>query len=155
MRILLPRTVASLSSIPQPGHLLVVDDNRDYADSVRELVEISSQWKAEAAYGVTDAIKKAKVRRPDAVLLDLEMPPYGGLQAVDAFEQAFPHDLPKIVAVSGNAHLVDAASNDRRLLGASLKPVDPSLLVRWLAEIAASCELSRALSHPSEHREGK
>jgi two-component system nitrate/nitrite response regulator NarL len=119
-----------------------VDDNRDYADSVRELIEISTDWRAEAAYGVTDGIQKAKLHRPDAVLLDLEMPPHSGFQAVDAFEQAFSSGLPKIVAVSGNAHLVDAASNDRRLVGASLKPVDPSLLVRWLAELAAGCAIS-------------
>ncbi len=135
-----------------PGRLLVVDDNRDYADSVSELIEISSEWQTEAAYGVADAIERAKLRRPDAVLLDLEMPPYSGLQAVDAFEQAFPNSLPKIVAVSGNAGLVDAALNDRRLVGASLKPVDPSLLVRWLAELAAGCEPSMALARPGERR---
>ena len=125
----------------------------NYADSVRELIGISSQWKAEAAYGVTDAIRKAKIRRPDAVLLDLEMPPHSGFQAVDAFEQAFPNNLPKIVAVSGNARLVDVASSDRRLVGASLKPVDPSLLVIWLAELAAGCELTRALARPIKRGE--
>lgn len=119
---------------------------------MRELVELSSAWKAEAAYGVSDAIGKAKAHRPDAVLLDLEMPPYSGFQAIEAFEAAFPDGLPKIVAVSGNASLVDLASEDPRLVGAALKPVDPSLLVRWLAEMAAGCELTRALSRPSERR---
>lgn len=132
------------ASLAQPGRVLIVDDNHDYADSVRELVEISSTWEAETAYGVTEAIAKAKVHRPDAVLLDLEMPPLSGFQAVEAFERAFPDDLPKIVAVSGNSSLVQAASSDRRFSGALLKPVDPSLLVRWLGEIASDCQGARA-----------
>lgn len=124
------------SSLAPHGRVLIVDDNHDYADSLRELVELSTDWEPETAYGVPEAIAKVQSRRPDAVLLDLDIPPSTGFQAADALERAFPDNPPVLFAVSGNVDLVRAAANDRRFTRALLKPADPGVLMSWLNEIS-------------------
>lgn len=114
---------------------LIVDDDHDYADSIGEFLQLTTSWEVDTAYGVPEAIIKAGLHRPDAVLLDLEIPPESGLEVVAALERAFPRNVPAILGVSGNAVLVQAASKDNRFSGALLKPADLSLLVRWLAEV--------------------
>lgn len=114
--------------------LLVVDDSQDYANSLCELLELATHWRVAAAYSVRHAIEVAEQLAPDAVLLDLEMPPFSGLQFVDALGRQLAGPLPAIYVVSGNADLLEGATADRRVRGAAIKPTDPAILVRWLEE---------------------
>ncbi|HUG26357.1 hypothetical protein [Piscinibacter sp.] len=74
-------------------------------------------------------------RRPDALLLDLDIPPSSGFEAADAFEQAFPGNLPVLLAMSGNATLLRMASGDVRFSQVVLKPADPGRIIDWLSRL--------------------
>jgi CheY-like chemotaxis protein len=112
--------------------VLVVDDNCDYADSLCELLSLESDLEVRSAYSVHAALENVAVRRPDAILLDLELPPLSGFDAADALEQAFPDDLPVLIAVSGNSTLLRIASRDARFSQVILKPADPVRLIDCL-----------------------
>jgi len=59
------------AGIPQTGkRVLVVDDNRDIADTMKELMELLGH-EVEVAYSGTRAIARAQEWVPDAVLLDI------------------------------------------------------------------------------------
>ena len=118
-------------------NVLVVDDNHDYADSLCQFLHLSEGWDVAAAYGVAHAISSARNRCPDAVLLDLEMPPASGFDLANAFEGSFSDRFPAIFAVSGSAALIERARADPRFRNTVLKPADPALLVKWLTEVAA------------------
>jgi len=124
------------SSVPadKPRHLLVVDDNRDHADALCELLDLISDWHSEAAYAVSEAVAQAHVHVPDAVLLDLEMPPSSGFAVADALQEAF-EPLPVLLAVSGNSMLLQSASRDKRFARVILKPADPEKLVDCLGQL--------------------
>jgi CheY-like chemotaxis protein len=116
--------------------LLVVDDNRDYADALCELVALTSDWHPHAAYAVAEAVASAVEHWPDAVLLDLQMPPCTGFDAADALEKALPDHLPALLAVSGNSDLLQAAGRDKRFAGTILKPADPAGLLQLLDRLS-------------------
>lgn len=122
-----------IAAPPRNRHLiLVVDDNCDYADSLCQLLALASGWDTQAAYSVRSALDDAAVRRPDVVLLDLDIPPSSGFEAADALEQALPGRLPVLLAISGNGELLQRAARDARFSQAILKPANPGRLLEWL-----------------------
>jgi CheY-like chemotaxis protein len=58
--------------------ILVVDDDRDTADSTRLLLELHGH-NVRVAYDGASALAAAQAERPDVVLLDLAMPGMDGL----------------------------------------------------------------------------
>lgn len=69
-----PETIAA-SKIDQPQeqrqlHILVVDDNVDIADTMKELMEVLGH-KVDVAYSGGEGIRRAQQLRPDAIMLDI------------------------------------------------------------------------------------
>jgi CheY-like chemotaxis protein len=82
--------------------VLVVDDDRDGADSLGLLVEeLGSQ--AHVTYGGTQALDVATAFRPDLMLIDLAMPHIDGCGLVVRFRQNPAFAQTKIVAITGHA----------------------------------------------------
>ena len=121
--------------------LLVVDNDRDCADAMCELLRMTSDWEVEVAYDLHDALSHAAAHRPDAVLLDLEMPGGDGFRTADRLIEAMSVRLPRLVAVTGNSNLQVEASHDARFAEALLKPADTLLLLGLLARFAATPSL--------------
>lgn len=63
--------------------ILIVDDDRDYAESMAELVEIEG-YQAVLAYNGMDALKLFKQNNIDLILLDYKMP---GLSGIDVLKE--------------------------------------------------------------------
>ena len=122
-----------------PSHyLLVVDNDHDCADAICELLRMTSDWEVEAAYDLDDALSHAAAHRPDAVLLDLEMPGGDGFRTADCLLAALSVRLPHMVAVTGNSNLHLEASTDGRFDEALLKPANTTQLLNLLARFAAT-----------------
>ena len=83
--------------------VLVVDDDRDGADTLGLLVEeLGNQ--VHVTYGGTSALDVATVFRPDLMLLDLAMPDMDGCHLVGQFRQISAFAKTRIVAVTGHAN---------------------------------------------------
>jgi CheY-like chemotaxis protein len=124
--------------------VLVVDDNRDAADSLSMLVNLWGD-DARAAYDGAEALEMTLVQKPDVVLLDLSMPKMDGCQVARRLrlQTAFADTL--LIAVTGwtdQAHqlLCDEAGFDYYLI----KPIDLArlevLLLRERRRLAQSAE---------------
>ena len=82
--------------------VLVVDDDRDAADTLGLLVEeLGNQ--VHVTYGGTSALDVATVFRPDLMLIDLAMPDMDGCHLVTSFRQIPAFAQTKIVAITGHA----------------------------------------------------
>jgi CheY-like chemotaxis protein len=86
--------------------VLVVDDNRDAADSLALLVETFGHT-AEVAYDGPSAIEKAHHRSPDVVLCDLGLPGMTGFDVARAIHSE-RKDI-RIIAVTGYTRPEDRA----------------------------------------------
>ncbi len=80
--------------------VLVVDDNRDGADSLGLLVEALGN-QVHVTYGGTKALEVAAVFRPDVMLVDLVMPDMDGCDLVMHLRQIPAFAQTRIVAVTG------------------------------------------------------
>jgi CheY-like chemotaxis protein/uncharacterized protein YbcI len=83
--------------------VLVVDDDRDGADTLGLLVEELGNH-VHVTYGGTSALDVATVFRPDLMLIDLAMPDMDGCQLVGQFRRIPAFAETRIVAVTGHAN---------------------------------------------------
>jgi two-component system CheB/CheR fusion protein len=116
-----------------PRRVLVVDDNRDSADSLATLLQLGGHEVVTAHNGMK-ALEAARAFRPDVVLLDIGLPGMTGLEVARALRER-PETRPAlIVAMTGYGQDTDRersreAGFDYHLV----KPLDPADVRRLLA----------------------
>lgn len=90
-------------SMPHKIKLLIVDDHQIFRSGIRELINSIANFEviAEAENG-EDAIKSVRECQPDVVLMDVNMPGIGGLEATKKLRSYFP-DLA-IIALSSHSN---------------------------------------------------
>ncbi len=140
-RVWLPTSPAAAAAPPEPAarapagrrRVLVVDDNRDAAESLAELVAAFGH-EVEIAHDGPTAVARARATRHDFVLCDIGLPGMSGYDVARALRQDPGAGFGRLVAVSGYAQPED----QRRAAEAGFdlhvaKPPDPSELERLLA----------------------
>jgi len=126
-------TVARMPHGALDGHrILVVDDNRDAADTLAMLLA-SHGAEVEVAYGGEEALAVLERFLPDALLLDLGMPGMDGFAVARQIRATPAHAGLRILALTGWGQAADrartqAAGFDHHMT----KPVDFGALESWL-----------------------
>jgi CheY-like chemotaxis protein len=136
------RAARDPAEAPRPGrravHVLVVEDNPDVAESLRDLVEAFGH-EVEVARTGDAAVATARRHPPDVVLCDIGLPGMSGYEVARVFRQDPELRHARLVAVSGYAQAEDrreaAEAGFDRHVG---KPPDPGELERLLAVASSS-----------------
>ncbi len=120
------------------GRVLVVDDNRDGAESLCELIRLWG-YECRAAHDGLAALQTARDFRPDAVVLDIGMPGLDGYEVAHHLRQEPSLAGAHLIALTGYGREEDRdrsieAGFDRHLT----KPTDPREVERILAELLHS-----------------
>ena len=84
----------------KPLRVMVVDDNRDAADSSTDMLRLLGH-EAQCAYGGLDGVQMAERYQPDAVLLDLSMPGIDGFETLRLLREVPGMRHAFVVAVTG------------------------------------------------------
>ncbi|MEO6025891.1 MAG: response regulator, partial [Candidatus Binatia bacterium] len=118
---------------PSSLRILVIDDNRDAAESLAMLLEMAGNVTATAFDGLV-AVELAADFRPDVMLLDIGLPGLNGYEVARAIRAQPWGETIKLVALTGwgqdeDRHKSRAAGIDAHLV----KPVDFDALQRLLA----------------------
>jgi CheY-like chemotaxis protein len=116
--------------------VLVVEDNRDAADSLRLLLEMLGH-DAQVAYTGTDGVWRAASWRPDVVFCDIGLPGIDGFEVARRLRRQPGTEQALLVAITGYGTEQDRrrgheAGFDHYLV----KPADPNDLRRLLADQA-------------------
>jgi two-component system OmpR family response regulator len=138
--------------------VLVVDDNRDAADSLSMLVETWGHA-VRRAYGGAAALEIASAYRPHALLLDVAMPKLDGCQLARLLRGQACFTQALLIAITGYAdethHLLCMEAGFDQWL---VKPVEPSIVERLLqlekdrlAESGKRLAHARAGNQPGRH----
>jgi CheY-like chemotaxis protein len=102
---------------------LVVDDNRQMADGLAQIIEMLGV-KAEVAYGARTGMLMLKKYIPDVIFLDVNMPGVDGFEVM-AYFRRFPHfkDIPVIVVTSDDQPETAQKAKDTGVLTLIVKPI--------------------------------
>jgi PAS domain S-box-containing protein len=115
--------------------ILVVDDNRDSADSIATLLELSGHRTFMAHDGLA-AVEAADRFRPDVVLLDVGLPEINGLEACKRIRSHAWGKSMVIVALTGWGQESDRQNTREAGFDAHLvKPVDYGDLLQLLSAL--------------------
>ena len=114
-----------------------MDDNRDGADSLSELLTLVGN-DTRTAYDGQQGVDLAGEYRPDVILLDIGLPKLNGYEACRLIRKQLNGDAVMLIAVTGWGQDDDRqrsleAGFDHHLV----KPVDPQALMLMLAGIDA------------------
>jgi two-component system CheB/CheR fusion protein len=114
--------------------ILVVDDNRDSANSLAMLLKVMGH-EVDTANDGLEAISRVATFRADVILLDIGMPRLNGYEAARRIRnQNNQHGL-RIVALTGLGQEDDRRRSEKAGFDAHLvKPVDLKILTKLLAE---------------------
>jgi PAS domain S-box-containing protein len=130
------------AAVTEPGtrralQVLVVDDNRDAADTLSALVQ-SMDHNCQAVYDGESALRLAESFKPDVVFMDIGLPHVSGYQIAQELRKQ-PHEpQPLLVAVTGWGQETDR----RQALGSGFdlhfaKPVSETTIHAVLNKAAA------------------
>jgi len=126
--------------LPQPGGrcILVAEDNPDNLFLITEILK-SSEYEMIKASNGQEAIEIASRRHPDLILMDIQMPDMGGIEAIAAIRTHSGLQHIPIVAITAKA-----MKGDRETILATgcddyiAKPVEPAILLtvlkKWLGK---------------------
>ncbi|HSV20567.1 MAG TPA: response regulator [Casimicrobiaceae bacterium] len=136
----LPRAAA-----PAPGaaptraarRVLIVDDNRDAAESLAMLVELLG-YEAHVCFDGPAALASGAGFRPDIVLLDLSMPGMNGYEVARHWRAGEHAHRARLVLLSGRHEDDDDAKRQAGFDAHLVKPVDIGTLQSVLLAPTAS-----------------
>jgi signal transduction histidine kinase/DNA-binding response OmpR family regulator len=120
------------------ARILIVDDNKDAADSLAALLTLEGHT-IEMAYSATDALHRAAPFQAQVVLLDIGLPEMDGYEVARRLRRLPELRETRLIAVSGYGQPQDrerarAAGFDEHLI----KPVSSASVARAIAGIAHS-----------------
>jgi PAS domain S-box-containing protein len=94
------------SDHPPSRRILIIEDNADAADSLREMLELGDH-RVEVAYSGPEGIQKAMRFGPDVVFCDIGLPGMDGYEVARAFRSEDRLRSAYLVALSGYAQAED------------------------------------------------
>jgi PAS domain S-box-containing protein len=125
---------AALPPAP-PRRILVVDDNKDAAESLAMLLGLEGN-DIQLAFDGIQAVEAVEQHEPDIVLLDIGLPRLNGFEACRRMRQRSAGQRCLIVALTGWGHDEDRrATREAGFDGHLVKPVDYEALMRLLATL--------------------
>ncbi|WNG49328.1 GAF domain-containing protein [Archangium minus] len=148
-----PSSEASVQGAARSVRLLVVDDNRDAAELLSELLD-SRGYVTRMAFDGPAGLSEANAFRPHVALLDVGLPVMDGYELASRIRQEPALAGIKLVAVTGYGQDSDC----RRALAAGfdvhmVKPIDPGEVLRVIRDLVG---VSEDASHASpEEGEGR
>jgi len=112
--------------------VLIAEDNRDSADSLKMLLELLGH-EVRVAYDGEAALKMAIGQPPDVLFLDIGMPGMSGHQLARRLRAELPQARMRIVALTGWGHDTDRERSARAGIDHHLvKPPDLAVLKQML-----------------------
>ena len=117
--------------------VLLVDDNRDAAESLAMLLKLSGH-DTHIAHDGLEAVEKAALLIPDIILLDIGLPKINGFEAARRIRKQSQSKRPVLVALTGWGQDADRQRSREAGFDAHVvKPVDPNVLANLLFEFPA------------------
>jgi PAS domain S-box-containing protein len=124
---------------PRGQPVLVVDDDRDYAQLLKRLLERQG-FSVELAHDGDEALRKILSKRYQLVILDKNLPKRSGLDVLQEMRNSRSLHRVPVIVISGSAHAEEAA-HTAQILGAKKflsKKLAPQSIVEEIVQFLES-----------------
>jgi len=139
----LPQRTAAGNSSGQGLRILVIEDNQDGRESLRDLLEIWG-YRVDIAEDGPIGLERALTSPPDVALIDIGLPGLDGNEVARRIRANLNGHSPCLIAMTGYGQPEDRGRAMEAGFNTYLvKPVDPETLSRLLAEV---CQHGHPLS---------
>ncbi|MCK5273613.1 MAG: response regulator [Alphaproteobacteria bacterium] len=115
--------------------LLVVDDDRDFAEGLAELLELFGHW-VDVAFTGEAGIDAANGCDYDAILMDISLPGLNGVESLQRIRQSRP-DVPCFLMTGYSADEIARQGIEAGASEILTKPLDPESLEQRLATVGS------------------
>jgi CheY-like chemotaxis protein len=116
--------------------ILVVDDDEDVRETLRDALEMHGYTVATAENGRAALDALAVMPRPGLILLDLMMPVMDGLEFLAAGLASRAIEGIPVIVVTAYDHLASKASDATAIVK---KPLDLDVLLSWVERTCGPC----------------
>ena len=138
VRLPMPRPAGGSNPGRKCQRVLVVEDSRDAADTMRMLLDMSG-YEVTVAYTGPDGLARAQKDLPDAVVCDIGLPGITGYEIAAALRGNPATRGIRLLAVTGYGRPEDVRqARESGFDDHMTKPVDPQDLLRWLGPPVAT-----------------
>ena len=132
-------SIARTSPVRDSARVLVVDDDIDAANGVKDILEAEGHLLGVAHDGAT-ALQAAAMMNPDVVLVDLRLKGESGLDVIEALRAKFP-DLVCVVQTGVSDSSVVISALRQGVYDYLVKPLDPDQLISVVERAAEKVTL--------------
>jgi PAS domain S-box-containing protein len=133
-----PAATEKEPAVPHPvakHRVLIIEDNIDAAESLRDVVEVLGGHQAEIAHDGVSGLEAARQNHPDVVLCDLGLPTMDGYEVARRLRASGVGSEARLVALSGYASPEDVERATRAGFDSHIaKPPDIDRLLTLVAE---------------------
>lgn len=126
--------IKAVTPLHPPGLILIVDDDQDILDSLRDLIEMETEFQVETAISFKQAMKNLTHVNPDIALIDINLGGDDGLELIPVIK----HRDPDIDCVMMTAFREVKLAVKALQYGATdylFKPVDSAKLIKKLKKL--------------------
>ena len=124
--------------------VLVVEDNRDSAESLRRLLELCG-YAVTIAETAKEGLDAAKNIRPDVILCDIGLPDSDGFSLARALRKNPETSTDRLIAVTAYGKDEDKEQSKKAgFVLHLLKPVSPGTLLRVLEDVPQQARAAEA-----------
>ncbi len=136
-----PVPVAAKMAGASRRRVLIIEDNGDAADSLRELLELG-EHEIEVAFNGLEGLMRAREFKPEVVLCDIGLPGMDGYAVAEAFRSDEALRATHLVALTGYALPADVARAKEAGFDQHLtKPFSLEQIMHVLATAPAASEV--------------
>jgi CheY-like chemotaxis protein len=135
------RTKSRLAAVPTPirtapvRQVLVIEDNIDAAESLKDALELQNHV-VEVALSGPDGVQKARSMRPDVVICDIGLPGMDGFEVARALRSNPDLANAALIALSGYSQTEDLRKATEAGFDFHLaKPASPEEIARVITEV--------------------
>ncbi len=119
--------------------VLVVDDDPDFVDAVKSVIE-NGGYEVDVAYDGKEGLEQVAKSSPDAIILDVMMPVMNGHEACKKLkEDPATRDIPVILLTAVAQRVTSSTYTHRDMLESDAedyiaKPVEPEVLLQRIKD---------------------
>jgi len=125
-----------------PLNVVVVDDDYNTVDVFAEFLELKNIKVVGKGFDGNDAVKLYRQLKPDIVFLDVMMPEYDGIYALEKIKEINPNAVVMMVTADLTVE-TEQRLNELKANSIVYKPFDIQQILEIISKLALKCEAAK------------